>query len=412
MASKPDLNAPYPYARDKRCPLDLPPQIAETRNDDGMQQVTLWNGNKAWLATRWEDVRTILSSPDISSDAEKANYPAVSASRSAQAKSYKTIFTMDPPVHGQYRRTLTKDFAFKRMQELRPMIEEALNSLYDQMEQGGKPADFVEAVALPLPSLVVSMLLGVPYSDREALQEWSRNRMALDTSPEVVQDSAKKMGEYFDRLFAEKEALYSDKSKNPGDPADLVSRLAVEQILPGHITRLDAVLMCNILYIAGHETTANQIGFGLLGLLTKPEQKANMLQSDESVKNGVEEMLRYYSVVHLHSPRVCTKDMIVGGQEIKAGDGVFALLSGANRDPKHYDDPDAFDVTRNAIPHMAFGFGIHQCIGQSLARLELQILFESVFKRFPNLKLAVPEESLEYKENATVYGLKTLPVTW
>lgn len=314
---------------------------------------------------------------------------------------------MDPPEHGQYRRTLTKEFMAKRMQELRPLVQQSLDHLLDEMESKGAPADFIEAVALPLPSLVISIMLGVPYADHDKLQKWSGDRMDLSIAPEALTQSAKNMNEYIDALLLKKE-------RNPGEGSDLLSRMAIEWINPGKVSHADAVQMATLLYLAGHETTANQIGLGLLSLFQHPEQRAALMSDGSLVKGAVEEMLRFHSITHMNSNRVATQDVEIGGQLIRKGEGVLALLHGANHDPVAFPDPERFDIRRDTKDqsHVAFSFGIHQCLGQPLARLELQVVFETIFKRFPNLRLAVPEDALRYKDKSFVYGLKALPVSW
>jgi cytochrome P450 len=215
------------------------------------------------------------------------------------------------------------------------------------------------------------------------------------------------MSQYIDALLLEKE-------RNPGDGSDLLSRMAIEWINPGKVSHADAVQMATLLYLAGHETTANQIGLGLLSLFQHPEQRDALMADGSLVKGAVEEMLRFHSITHMNSNRVATEDVMIGGQLIRKGEGVLALLHGANHDPAAFPEPERFDIRRDTKDqsHVAFSFGIHQCLGQPLARLELQVVFETIFKRFPNLRLAVPADTLRYKDKSFVYGLKALPVSW
>jgi cytochrome P450 len=314
---------------------------------------------------------------------------------------------MDPPEHGQYRRTLTKEFMMKRIDELRPFVQGTLDTLLDQMIAKGPPADFINDVALPLPSVVISIMLGVPYEDHTRLQKLSGDRMNLDIAPELLMQSAQEMEQYIDRLLLEKEG-------NPGDGDDLLSRLAVEWINTGKLSHADAVQMGALLYLAGHETTANQIGLGLLSLLQDPQQTAALIGDPSLVRGAVEEMLRFHSITHMNSARVATADVVIGGQLIRKGEGVFAPVQAANHDPEAFPDPERFDIRRETkgASHVAFSFGVHQCLGQPLARLELQVVFETLFKRLPSLRLAMPFEQLDFKRNGNVFGLVSLPVTW
>jgi len=397
----------FPWPRDSAAPLIPPPQYARLREKAPVVQVELWDGSLAWLVTDMEHFREVMTSPHFSASPLTPGFPFISPSRAAQSKSYQTFITMDPPEHGQYRRTLTKEFMAKRMQELRPLVQKSLDRLLDEMESKGAPADFISAVALPLPSLVISIMLGVPYEDHDKLQKWSGDRMDLSIAPEALTQSAKSMSQYIDALLLEKEC-------DPGDGSDLLGRMAIEWINPGKVSHADAVQMATLLYLAGHETTANQIGLGLLSLFQHPEQRDALMADASLVKGAVEEMLRFHSITHMNSNRVATEDVMIGGQLIRKGEGVLALLHGANHDPAAFPEPERFDIRRDTKDqsHVAFSFGIHQCLGQPLARLELQVVFETIFKRFPNLRLAVPADTLRYKDKSFVYGLKALPVSW
>ena len=228
--------------------------------------------------------------------------------------------------------------------------------------------------------------------------------LAID--PAVTDKAARSMYNYFDQSLRQKESA-------PGEGADMLARLANEQVLPGHITHEEAVRMVVLLYVAGHETTANQIGLGTLSLLQDPDQRRAIENNPAQVRTAVEEMLRFHTPVHLNSCRVATRDVEIAGVTVKAGEGVYPLLIAANRDPATFACPDAFDVGRtNADRHVAFSYGIHQCLGQPLARLELQVMFSKLFARFPNLRLAVPFEELQFKKDMYVYGLEALPVSW
>jgi cytochrome P450 len=205
--------------------------------------------------------------------------------------------------------------------------------------------------------------------------------------------------------------LLKRKSVNPDD-SDLVGRLVIERIQPGDLSMEEAAFMLSHLYLAGHETTANQIGLGVLSLLQDPVQRQALHDNPELARDAIEELLRLHSIVHFNSARVATQDVEVGGQMIRAGEGVYALIAAANRDPEIFDDPDAMRIDRDARHHVAFSFGVHQCLGQPLARLELEVVFAKLFRRLPGLKLAVPFEELAFKNQGLVYGLHHLPVTW
>ncbi|MGT2476141.1 cytochrome P450 [Paraburkholderia terrae] len=312
---------------------------------------------------------------------------------------------MDDPDHARFRRMLTKDFMQKRMSDLRPMVRKLIDELIDKMIEHGPPLDFVTHFSQPLPSMVISALLGVPYEDHTKLGTWSSTRNDHTASPEVVQEAARNMEVHLGEIIARKE-------ENPGDGNDMLSRLVVEQIRPGHASREEVVRIASLLYSAGHGTTSSQIGLGTLSLLMNPSQRAE-LEADPSLLSGaVEEMLRFHTIAHLNSARVATADVMIGDQLIRAGEGVYPLILAANRDPEVFPEPDTFDIHRKPQEHMAFAYGIHQCLGQPLARLELHAIFSTLFKRLPNLRLAVPVESLTYNGTSQVYRLESLPVTW
>jgi len=387
-------------------PLDPPAEYDRFRAEGALKKVNMWDGRQAWLVTRRDDVRAVLASPHFSADPTKPGYPFLTPARAATVKSYQTFITMDPPDHTRFRRMLTKDFTQKRMEELRPRVQTLVDRMIDDLLSGEPPGDLVQALALRLPVTVISLLAGVPLADDAKLVRWSNQRLDLSVDAETSESAGKNMLEYFDELLKSRE-------EEPGDGADMLGRLVIEQIRPGHLDRKGAVHMINLLYFAGHETTANQIGLGVLHFLMNPGQRQKLVASPELVKNAVEEMLRYDTPPHYNACRVATTDVTIGGETIRAGEGVYALLSAANRDPDAFDDPARFDIEReNASDQLAFSYGLHQCIGQPLARLELHTVFSTLFRRVPSLTLAIPFEQIQFKRDFYVYGLQALPVSW
>jgi cytochrome P450 len=401
-----DVVAPnFPFPR-TGSPLEPPLEYARFREGQPVTKVTMWDGRNAWIFTKMEDVRALLASPHFSAVPAMPGYPFLSPARAATVKSYQTFITMDPPDHGQFRRMLTKDFTQKRMEELRPQIQAYVNRLIDEMTAKGSSGDLVAELALKVPVTVVSMLVGVPYEDHDKLVKWSGERLDLTVSPEVSKAASANMLGYFDDLLKQKEV-------EPGEGNDMLGRLVREQIRPGHLKRMDAVHMVNLLYFAGHETTANQIALGTLSFLLDPAQRAALEGDPTLLKGAIEEMLRFHTIAHYNACRAATADVEIGGTLIRKGDGVYALIAAANRDPKAFDNPDQFDIHRkNSNEHVAFSYGIHQCLGQPLARLELQVVFDTLFKRLPNIRLAVPLEEVPFKREMYVYGLHALPVAW
>lgn len=396
---------PFPFTRSAG-PLAPPPEYAAFRVTEPVRQVDLWNGSKAWIFTRWADVREILANPNFSAVPSTPGYPTLSPARASALDSYQSFITMDPPDHTYYRRMVTKEFTVKRMNALLPKVQAIMDGLLDTMEaDGSRSGDLVADLAGPLPSIVISTMLGVPpeyHHDMEILGA-EKNNIMVD--PSVPIEATRKMVAIIERVL-------DDKIRDPGEGDDLLSRLVNDQILPGHLSRRDAINIANLLYLAGHETTTNQIALSTVVLLANPDQRATMLASPTALTAGVEEMLRFNTIVQYNSARVATADVEIAGHTVRAGDGVYALLTAANHDPAAFPDPEQFDVSRDASAHMAFSFGVHQCVGQSLARMELACVFEMLFRRFPKLELAVPFDALEFKNEQLVHGLRRLPVRW
>jgi cytochrome P450 len=308
---------------------------------------------------------------------------------------------MDPPEHDRQRLMVTADFMVKQVRGLEPFLDELLDGMFEQMEASGGPVDLVEAVAEPLPAQVIARMLDLPMERGDFFLNRVRAWMSLDDAAQTKQ-AAEDILDYFDELITEREAY-------PGD--DLVSRLVKEHMLTGELSRHDLKHMLHLLLIGGFDTTANMIALGTLVLLKHPDQLEEFKAHPELARGLVEELLRYLTVAHYATTRVAVEDIEAEGQCIRSGEGIITPLMAANRDPHMFTDPDRFDIHRDARGHLAFGYGVHQCLGQALARVELQVTFRRLFDRFPTMQLAVDERELEYT-NATIYGLKALPVTW
>jgi cytochrome P450 len=311
---------------------------------------------------------------------------------------------MDPPDHTLFRRILTPEFMIRSMRRVEPLIGETVQTALSDLAAAGPPADLVARFALPVPSMVICHLLGVPYSDHDFFQSRSRTLIDRAKPPLERQNASLELRAYLAELVARKQV--------EGGSDDLVGRLATERVATGQITVADLVGVSLLLLIAGHETTANMIGLSVLVLLQHPDQLRRLRDRPELIDDAVEELLRFLTVVRTGLARTATEDMVLGEQLIRAGDGLIALLPAANRDGMVFPDPDAFDIGRGSHQHMAFGFGIHQCIGQPLARSELRIALSGLVQRFPDLALAIDLSEVEPRDDAVVYGLERLPVTW
>ncbi|MER6947481.1 cytochrome P450 [Nonomuraea sp. NPDC000554] len=364
----------------------------------------LWDGSTPWMVTRYADARAVLADPRISVDVAQPGFPhtnAVSKERDAQMK---TLMQMDPPEHTAQRRLLTADFMIKKMEALRPRIQQIVDDLIDEMLAGPKLVDLVEAIALPVPTLVICELLGVPYADRAFFQRVAGALVMDEGDPTQAMAASEELNVYLDDLVDRKNA-------DPGD--DVLSRLAVEQYRSGAMTRREISTMGQLLLVAGHDTTANMIALGTAALLAHPDQLRAVRDGDPAVvANAVEELLRYLSITHTEARRVAREDLEIGGRLIRKGEGIIVVKSIANRDRSAFPDPDALDVHRRARHHVAFGYGAHQCLGQPLARVELQVVYGTLYRRIPTLALAVPLQHLTFKDHAVFYGVRELPVTW
>ncbi|MEU5060104.1 MULTISPECIES: cytochrome P450 [unclassified Streptomyces] len=365
------------------------------------------DGSWAWLLTRYADIRSALSDPRFSSDVNALGFPRSGMVTAGEGSS---LIRTDPPEHGRRRRMLTRPFTVKSVSALRPRIQQITDQLCDEMEEQKRKdgpdgaVDLVRSLALPLPSLVISLLLGVPYEDRDLFQSITATVLSRVNTEEERTAARKELRAYLSHLVADKEG-------NPGD--DILSELVHERMRDGQLTREEVTGTATLLLIAGHETTANMIGLGALTLIRNP-RAADQLREDPSLTPGaVEELLRFHSITRSGPRRAAIANVEVGGQLIKAGEGIVCAVASANRDPESFPDADAFDVRRrNAQHHIAFGYGVHQCLGQSLARAELEISLNTLLARFPELRLAVDFSEVPFRSDMLVYGCHALPVTW
>jgi len=371
-----------------------------------LSRVRIWDGSTPWLITGYEEARSLFADSRVSVDDRKPGFPHWNEAMLAMVdRRPRSVFTADAEEHTFYRRMLSKPFTFKRVEGLRPAIQKITDDHIDAILAGPKPAELVSALALPVPSLVICEMLGVPYEDHGFFQEHANVGLARYATAEDNIKGVMSLGKYLRNLV-------ESKMTNPAE--DAVSDLA-ERVSAGEITVKEAAQLASGLLIAGHETTANMIGIGVLALLQNPEQLAILRDTDDPkvVANAVEELLRYLSIIQNGQRRAATEDIEIAGQTIKAGEGIIIDLSPADWDPKKFPDPDHLEVQRdNADQNLAFGYGRHQCVGQQLARAELQIVFSTLLRRIPTLALAKPIEEIPFKNDKLAYGVYELPVTW
>ena len=390
------INLPSSYGS---CPFSPPPAYTAAAREAAVTRAVLPDGTACWLVTGYDEVRAVLADARFSADARTPGFPFLSAGQRELATAKPSFIRMDDPEHARLRRMVTKDFLVKRIEELRPGIQDIVDRAVDRMTEGRVSADLVADFALPIPSLVICLMLGVPYEDHELFQSLSRTLLDNRTTrPAAERAHAQLMG-----YLAE---LAERKRRAPGD--DILSRLAAREDL----TDQETASLGFLLLVTGHESTANMTAVSVLALLNRPEQAELLRKQPELVRSAVEELLRHLTIIHLGLGRAATETVRVGEVTVEAGEGVICMLSTANRDEELFGAAHDLDLTRDARRHVAFGYGVHQCLGQTLARVELQIVLTTLLRRLPTLRLAVPADQLTYNQDNIVYGLRELPVTW
>jgi cytochrome P450 len=396
----------YPMGRAAGCPFAPPPEVMALSEKRPLSRVRIWDGSTPWLITGYDEVRTLFSDSRVSVDDRRPGFPHWNEGMlSTVHKRPRSVFTADAEEHTRFRRMLSKPFTFKRVEGLRPVIQKVTDEHIDAMLAGPRPGDIVTGLALPVPSLVISQLLGVPYEDAEMFQHHANIGLARYAAAEDTMKGAMSLHKYLAQLV-------EAKMENPAE--DAVSDLA-ERVKAGELSVKEAAQLGTGLLIAGHETTANMIGLGVLALLQYPDQAAVLRETDDAkvVANAVEELLRYLSIIQNGQRRVAAEDIEIAGEVIRAGEGIIIDLAPANWDAKEFAEPDRLYLHRSgAGQHVAFGYGRHQCVGQQLARAELQIVFHTLFRRIRTLELAVPIDDIPFKHDRLAYGVYELPVTW
>lgn len=399
-ASDPDVDLPViPLARAAQCPLHPPAQFTQWRDEPGLRRA-MYHGQPTWIVSRYQDIRAALTDPRLSAK----TIPSAILPQGSEDNTPVMFARTDDPEHHRLRRMVAGDFTVRRAEAMRPQIQELVDRYLADMIANGPPADIVRDFALPVPSLVIALLLGVLPEDLELFQH--HTTLGLD-----VNSSDEQKAHAFGAMYAYIEQLVDRKAREPGD--DLISRLVTGYVATGQLNPATAAMTSVIMMLAGHETTANMISLGTVALLEHREVFERLGETDDAavVANIVEELMRYLTIVHSQVDRVATEDLTIGGQLIRAGDMVLMNLPAGNWDTEFVDEPEAFDGDRNARGHLGFGYGVHQCIGQNLARVEMQVAFATLARRLPGLRLAISLDSLRFKQ-ADIYGMKELPVSW
>ncbi|WP_329619744.1 cytochrome P450 [Streptomyces sp. NBC_01255] len=383
-----------PTERPSGCPFDPPAELVDARRHGPISRFTHPGGKPGWLITGYDLVRSVLADPRFSSRRDLLNVVDFEIPPAPPGE----FLLMDDPDHSRYRKPLVGKFTARRMRLLTERVEQITAACLDAMEETGPDVDLVTAFAKPIPTIIICELLGVPYEDRDSFQEQIDTFMGGETGDEELIAAYTATQEYLAELVAAKRA-------NPTD--DVLSELTDSDLTDEELKGISLILLA-----AGFDTTANMLALGTFALLQNPEQLAALRDDPALIDQAVEELLRYLSVAKSFM-RTALEDVEVGGQTIEAGTTVVLSYNTANRDPERHADPHVLDIRRQSTGHVAFGHGVHLCLGAQLARVEMRVAFNALLARFPTLRLAVPAEDVVLRpETADIYGVKSLPVTW
>ncbi|MFE0154269.1 cytochrome P450 [Nonomuraea sp. NPDC059007] len=389
-----------PTARQAGCPFDPPKELVEAREHGPISRFVFPDGHEGWVVTGYDLLRSVLADSRFSSRKEfMRHHPLIDFGEIEVPPALPGEFLlMDDPQHSRYRKPLAGKFTVRRMRQLTERIEQVTAEHLDAMEKAGPPTDLVTAFAKPIPAIMICELLGVPYADRDSFQGDVEKFMDGETPDEELIAAYASVRTYLAELVAAKRA----------DPTDDV----LSDLIEGDLTDEELRGVSLILLAAGLDTTANMLALGTFALLRNPAQLAALRADPSLTEKAVEELLRYLTVGKTFM-RTALEDVELGGQRVAAGSMVILSYNTANRDPERFSDPHVLDLRRQDGGHLAFGHGIHQCLGQQLARIEMRVAFAALVKRFPTLRLAVPAEEVVVRpETADVFGVKSLPVAW
>ncbi|MFF0530290.1 cytochrome P450 [Nocardia amikacinitolerans] len=395
MNETPVVATQLPTTRSGCCPFDPPAELTEIRQREPLTRMQFADGHQGWLATGHAEVRAVLADPRFSARQELMHFPYADHGQLPKAP-VGALTGIDGPEHRRYRKLLTGKFTVRRMQLLTERIEQIAAEHLDAMEKHGGPMDLVTAFARPIPALMICELLGVPSSDRTTFQEHAEKTSDVTAGPKERMVAYSAIVDYVAKLVTDKRAAPTD---------DLLSDLTTTDLTDEELAGIGAFLLG-----AGLDTTANMLAMGTFALLAHPEQLAALRSDPDLTDRAVEELMRYLSISH-STARAALEDVELGGALIRAGETVAVSIQTANRDPARFDNPDALDLRRNAVGHVGFSHGAHQCLGQQLARVEMRVAFRALVIRFPDLKLAIPVHEV-LLGNGQNFGVQQLPVTW
>lgn len=388
----------YPFGPVER--LEVDPKLAEICGEQPVLRVSLPYGGDAWLVTRHADVRTVLADPRFSRAAAVGEEIPRTVATGLPSTS---MLSMDPPEHSRLRRRVANSFTVRRVEALRPRVQHIVNGLLDTMLAAGGPSDLTQTLTWPLPITVICELLGVPVADRDRFNVWVDGLLML-SDPVRSMEARGLLNDYLAGLVALRRTTPTDDLLGElANVADEEDRLLDEELVSLGVNLLSA----------GQEATANQLGNFVYTLLTRPDLWQKLVADPALVPDAVEELSRIIPIsASAGFTRIAIEDVELSGQTIRAGDAVVAELGIANRDPEVFDHPEEIDFHRGNVPHVTFGHGVHHCLGAQLARMELRVVLESLLRRLPGLRLAVPVEQISWRTNRLIRGVDALPVSW
>lgn len=384
------------------------PTYALLRSSAPIHRITLPDGRGVWLVTRYEDVLAIFKDERFVKDWRKVLTPEqlaqIPPTPQVMEPFTKNMLDADPPDHERLRALVSKAFTPRLIERMRPRIQAIADSLLDAVEDKGE-MDLIDDYAFPLPITVIAELLGVPAEDRNNFREWSDAAVSGNATAEYLEEvllpHMQAFSDYLRRMFEE-------KRENPKN--DLISALVRAEEAGEKLSEDELLGMVFLLLVAGHETTVNLIGNGVLALLEHPDQLEKLKNDHSLIKSTVEELLRYDGPVETSTERFAREDVAIGGTVIPRGEMVLVVIAAADRDPERFPDPDELDITRPDNRHLAFGKGIHHCLGAPLARMEGQIAIATLLRRMPKLRFKDSPQSLSWRAGMVLRGLQGLPV--
>ncbi len=383
------------------CPFDPPEEYAQLRVDRPVVRVKTPRGDYAWLVTRFDDVRKALIDKRLSSDPRTPGYPTYITGEVPPPPGF--FLQADAPDHTRLRKAVTQDFLNSHVKKLKPRMQEIFDEQLEYMLAQEAPVDLIKMLAIPVSAKVICELLGTPLADHAYVQRLTDIVLDRRSTPADAEAAAIELMGYFDRIVTEKEQQTGD---------DLLCRLIENARLEGQPSHQELVGLAALLLLGAYDTMALAMGMGVVTLINHPDQLDSFLHDETKADALVDELVRYLSINHAGLPRAAKENMEIGGQHIRAGDGVILMINSANRDIDGFENPDAFDIGRKEQHHLGFGHGIHKCLGMQFARAELSIAIRTLFTRVPSLEIAVPQSELRYRNEMVLYGLEVLPVTW